>query len=69
MSRQSKNARNLAKARDITKMHLNGEKGPSKTTPQHGKKSAWWQKFQTYSSFIKGGKKGGQRQEEAVVEA
>jgi hypothetical protein len=38
MSRQSKNARNLAKARQITAMHKNGEKGPSRTTPQHGKK-------------------------------
>lgn len=38
MSRQSKNARNLAKARDITKMHASGEKGPSRTTPLHGKK-------------------------------
>jgi hypothetical protein len=38
MSRQSKNARNLAKARDITKLHLQGEKGPARTTPTHGKK-------------------------------
>jgi hypothetical protein len=38
MTRQSKNARNLAKARDITKMHANGEKGPSRTTPLHNKK-------------------------------
>ena len=38
MSRQSKNARNLARARDITKLHKNGEKGPSKTAPKHNKK-------------------------------
>jgi hypothetical protein len=38
MSRQSKNARNLAKARQISAMHKNGEKGPSKTNPQHGKR-------------------------------
>jgi hypothetical protein len=38
MSRNSKNARNLAKARDISKMHANGEKGPARTSPQHGKK-------------------------------
>lgn len=38
MTRQAKNARNLAKARDITKMHQNGEKGPAKTTPLHGKR-------------------------------
>lgn len=38
MSRNSKNARNLAKARSVSLMHKNGEKGPSKTTPLHGKK-------------------------------
>jgi hypothetical protein len=38
MTRQSKNARILAKARDITKLHQNGEKGPARTTPVHGKK-------------------------------
>ena len=38
MSKQSKNARVLAKARDISKMHANGEKGPARTTPLHGKK-------------------------------
>jgi hypothetical protein len=38
MSRNSKNARNLAKARSITLMHKNGEKGPARTTPSHGKK-------------------------------
>lgn len=38
MSRQSKNARNMARARQISAMHKNGEKGPSRTTPSHGKK-------------------------------
>jgi hypothetical protein len=38
MSRNSKNARNLAKARQISAMHKNGEKGPARTAPQHGKK-------------------------------
>lgn len=38
MSSQSKNARKLAKAREITRMHKNGEKGPAKTTPKHGKR-------------------------------
>lgn len=38
MSRQSKNAKNAARARAITAMHKNGEKGPSRTTPAHGKK-------------------------------
>lgn len=38
MSRNSKNARNLARARQISAMRKNGEKGPSKTTPQHNKR-------------------------------
>ncbi len=38
MSSQSKNARKLAKAREITRMHKNGEKGPAQTTPLHGKR-------------------------------
>ena len=38
MSHNNKNARNLAKAKTITAMHAKGEKGPSKTTPLHGKK-------------------------------
>ena len=38
MTAQSKNARKLAKAREISRMHKNGEKGPSRTTPLHGKR-------------------------------
>jgi hypothetical protein len=38
VSRQSKNARNKERAKAYTKMHLNGEKGPAKTVPKHGKK-------------------------------
>lgn len=38
MSSQSKNARKLAKAREISRMHKNGEKGPAKTTPRHDKR-------------------------------
>jgi hypothetical protein len=38
MSRTSKNAKNLARARRITEMHKQGEKGPARTTPLHGKK-------------------------------
>lgn len=38
MSRQSKNARNIARRKQITAMHKNGEKGPSRTAPKHGKK-------------------------------
>lgn len=38
MSHNSKNARNLARARNFAAMHLKGEKGPARTTPLHGKK-------------------------------
>lgn len=38
MSRNSKNAKNLARAKQISMMHKNGEKGPSKTTPLHNKR-------------------------------
>ena len=38
MSSQSKNARKLAKAREISRMHKNGEKGPAQTTPKHSKR-------------------------------
>jgi len=50
MSRQSKNARNLARARQITAMHKNGEKGPKATTPKHGKK---WT-YRTNAVLMKG---------------
>lgn len=52
MSRQSKNARVLAKARQITAMHKNGEKGPARTGTSQ-KKNAWWQ-VGDYHTFIKG---------------
>jgi len=65
VSRNSKNARVMAKAREITALHLKGEKGPSRTGSKHGKVKAWWQSGSgTYSAFIKGGKKG-RRPEEA----
>jgi hypothetical protein len=38
MSRNSKNARNKARAKVITSMHAKGEKGPSSTAPAHAKK-------------------------------
>lgn len=38
MSRQSKNARNLARAKQYSEMRKKGESGASKTTPCHGKK-------------------------------
>lgn len=38
MSRQTKNARNKERAKMFTKMHLEGNKGPARTEPKHGKK-------------------------------
>ena len=60
MSRNSKNARNLAKAKTITAMHLKGEKGPS-STGSSKKKNAWWMKG-SYKDFMAGGKKKPQDQ-------
>ena len=38
MSRQSKNAKNRERAASFSKQRKDGNKGPSKTTPQHGKR-------------------------------
>ena len=38
MSRQSKNAKNLERARQISKQRQAGTKGPAKTAPQHHKR-------------------------------
>jgi hypothetical protein len=57
MSHNNKNAQRIQAAREMSKKRLGGGKGPEKTTPAHGKKNAWWQKFSSYSTFIKGGKK------------
>lgn len=40
MSRQNKNVKKRALAKQITALHLRGEKGASQTTPKHNKKSA-----------------------------
>lgn len=57
MSRQSKNARNIARRKEMSKMRQSGGAGPAKTTPKHEKKNAWWQKFTTYGAFTRGNKK------------
>lgn len=69
MSRNSKNARRIAAAREMSKIRLGGGSGPSSTTPKHGKKNAWWQKFRSYSEFVKGGKKAGKQRIEADADA
>ena len=38
MSRNNKSARLLQKAKEITALHLKGEKGPSSTKADHGKR-------------------------------
>lgn len=57
MSRNSKNARLHREAKEMGKLRQGGGKGPSRTTPKHGKKNAWWQRYSTYSSFVAGGKR------------
>lgn len=37
MSRQSKNVKKRAEAKQITALHKRGEKGAKSTTPKHGK--------------------------------
>ena len=56
MSRNNKNAKRIAAAKEMSKTRLGGGKGPARTSPKHGKKNAWWQKFASYAAFLKGGK-------------
>lgn len=37
MSRQSKNRKNRERAKEYTRLHQQGQKGPKATTPCHGK--------------------------------
>ena len=70
MSRNNKNAQRIRAAKEMSALRKSGGKGPSSTTPKHGKKNAWWQIYRSYSEFIKGkgGKKGGAAQHGDVVE-
>lgn len=52
MSRNNKNAKRNAQAKEASARRKNGGSGPSQTKPQHGKKNAWWQKFPSYEAFI-----------------
>lgn len=66
MSRNSKNARNLARGRDFSRVR---KEGGRTTAPgsKHGKKNAWWQVGTgSYSAFIKG-KKGRRDEAEAAA--
>lgn len=54
MSRNSKNARNVARRKANTLVRKSGGGGPAKTAPKHGKKNAWWQVGSgSYSAFVK----------------
>lgn len=66
MSRNSKGAKRNKAAKEMSALRVSGGKGPARTTPQHGKKNAWWQKFPSYGAFIRGGKKA-VRSEEAAA--
>lgn len=58
MSRQSKNAKNLARAAGFSKIRKEGGRSPAKTSPKHGKTKAWWQVGNgDYASFTKGKKR------------
>lgn len=57
MSRNSKSARRTAARKAMSALRAGGGGGPAKTTPKHGKKNAWWQKFPSYGAFIRGAKK------------
>lgn len=53
MTRQSKNSKKRILAKDITKMHLSGQRGAKKTTPKHGKRP----ENRMYSASRRGGSK------------
>jgi hypothetical protein len=70
MSRNSKQAKRLQAAREMSATRVAGGHGPSSTTPKHGKKNAWWQKFRSYADFVSGPKKSGKKNaaDEAGIE-
>lgn len=41
MTKQRKNEKNAARAKAITALHLQGEKGPARTTALHGKRHGY----------------------------
>lgn len=67
MSRNSKNAKRIQAAKEMSKVRLGGGSGPSRTAAQHGKKNAWWQKGD-YTAFVKSGKKSARRDAQLALE-
>lgn len=56
MSRNSKNAKNHARADQFSVARKGGTK-TGRTASKHGKKAAWWQRFASYAAydaFLKG---------------
>jgi hypothetical protein len=69
MSRNSKNAQRIVKAREMSASRKNGNGGPAQTTAKHGKKKAWWQTSdRQYRTFAKG-KSATPRSESATGDA
>jgi hypothetical protein len=62
MSRNNKNAKRIAAAREMSSVRKGGGSGPKKTTPLHGKKKAWFQLFDTHSEYIASLKKAPRKQ-------
>lgn len=65
MSRNSKNAKRIAAAKALPKNRsatARARRAEGKapltghTSPAHGKKNAWWQKFPSYKAYLAGGK-------------
>ena len=54
MSRQNKNARNRAIAKQFSEARKAGRKGPTRTQAKHGKTKAWWQVYGSYAEFVNG---------------
>lgn len=52
MSKNNKNAKRVQAAREMSAKRVAGGAGPAKTTPAHGKKNAWFQKFDTYREYL-----------------
>ena len=66
MSKNNKNAQRIQAARERSKSRQAGSPGPKQTTPLHGKKNAWFQKFDTYREFLASkNKKPARKQQEA----
>jgi hypothetical protein len=68
MSRNNKNAKRLAKARELSVNRKNGSKESPKTHSTSKKKNAWWQKFPSYGAFIRGKKSSRRDEIDAPIE-